>query len=61
MDIKVRAASAIKNLPPFPPVAAKVITLLADDSASMREVAGTLSTGRDALSRGASVGEFGAL
>lgn len=44
MDSTVRAASAIKNLPPFPPVAAKVIALLADDSVSLRAVAGTLST-----------------
>jgi len=44
MDSSVRATAAIKNLPPFPPVAAKVITLLADDSVSFREVADTLNT-----------------
>jgi HD-like signal output (HDOD) protein len=44
MNTSVRAASAIKNLPPFPPVAAKVITLLAGVSVSFREVADTLRT-----------------
>jgi putative nucleotidyltransferase with HDIG domain len=44
VNLSARATSAIKSLPPFPPAAAKVITLLADDSVSLREVAGTLST-----------------
>lgn len=44
MDSSVRAASALKNLPPFPPVAAQVITLLADESVSFRQVADTLKT-----------------
>jgi hypothetical protein len=34
MNTSVRAISAVKNLPPFPPVAAKVINLLTDDSIS---------------------------
>ena len=46
MTIAPRAASALKNLPPFPPVASKVISLLANDSASFPEIADTLS--RDA-------------
>ena len=44
MNTPTRAATAVKNLPPFPPVAAKVINLLADDSVSFREVAETLKT-----------------
>ena len=44
MTSALPAASALKNLPPFPPVAGKVIGLLADDSASFREIADTLST-----------------
>jgi putative nucleotidyltransferase with HDIG domain len=44
MNNAVRATSAVKNLPPFPPVAAKVINLLTEDSISFREVADTLKT-----------------
>ena len=44
MNLSTRAATAVRNLPPFPPVAAKVISLLADDSVSFREVAETLKT-----------------
>lgn len=44
MTSALRAASALKSLPPFPPVAGKVINLLADDSVSLREIADTLST-----------------
>jgi len=44
MHIGVRAAYAIKNLPPFPPVAARVITLLASESVSLPEVADILKT-----------------
>lgn len=44
MNTSVRAASALKNLPPFPPVAAKVMALLQEDSVSFREVANTLNT-----------------
>jgi HD-like signal output (HDOD) protein len=44
MNLRTRAATAVRNLPPFPPVAAKVISLLADDSVSFGEVADTLKT-----------------
>lgn len=44
MTSALRAASALKSLPPFPPVAGKVISLLADESVSFREIADTLST-----------------
>ena len=44
MNTAVRAASALKNLPPFPPVAAKVMALLREESVSFREIADTLKT-----------------
>ena len=44
MNTSVRAASALKNLPPFPPVAAKVMSLLQEGAVSFREVAETLKT-----------------
>jgi len=43
-ESSVPAVAAIKNLPPFPPVAAKVIALLEDGSVSLREVANVLNT-----------------
>jgi putative nucleotidyltransferase with HDIG domain len=46
MTIALRAASALKNLAPFPQVASKVISLLGDDSVSFREIADSLN--RDA-------------
>lgn len=39
-----RSSAALKNLPPYPPVAGKVINLLAGDSVSFQEVADTLKT-----------------
>jgi putative nucleotidyltransferase with HDIG domain len=44
MDTSERAALALKNLPPFPPVAGKVIALLAGDAVSLQEIAATLKT-----------------
>jgi putative nucleotidyltransferase with HDIG domain len=44
MNLSARATSAIKSLPAFPPAAARVITLLADDSVPTRELAAALST-----------------
>jgi HD-like signal output (HDOD) protein len=44
MDTSERAALTLKNLPPFPPVAGKVITLLGSESFSFKEVADTLKT-----------------
>lgn len=44
MDTPERAALALKNLPPFPPVAGKVITLLGSESFSFKEIAATLKT-----------------
>ena len=44
MTRSVRAAAALKNLPPFPQVAAKVANLLANDPISFREIADTLKT-----------------
>ena len=44
MDTSARTASALKNLPPFPPVAAKVMALLQEDSVSFRQIADTLMT-----------------
>ena len=44
MTIAPQAALKLKNLAPFPPVASKVINLLADDSVSFREIADALCT-----------------
>jgi HD-like signal output (HDOD) protein len=44
METSDRAALTLKNLPPFPPVAAKVINLLARESVSLQEIADTLKT-----------------
>lgn len=44
MNTPVQAAVALKNLPPFPPVAAKVMALLQEESVSFRVVADTLNT-----------------
>src|SRR5713226_5848275 len=44
MDTSERAALTFRNLPPFPPVAGKVITLLGTASFSFKEVADTLKT-----------------
>jgi HD-like signal output (HDOD) protein len=44
MDTSERAALVFRNLPPFPPVAGKVITLLGTESVSFKEVADTLRT-----------------
>src|SRR5712692_9054075 len=44
MDTSERAALTLKNLPAFPPVAGKVITLLGSESFSFKEVADTLKT-----------------
>ena len=44
MDTSERAALTLKNLPPFPPVAAKVIALLARESVSLSAVADILKT-----------------
>ena len=44
MDTSERAELTLKSLPPFPPVAAKVIALLARESVSLNEVADTLQT-----------------
>lgn len=41
---KAQAATALKNLPPFPPAAAKALRLLAEESVSFREISDTLST-----------------
>ena len=46
MDTSGAAALTFKNLPPFPPVAAKAIALLASESVSLNAVADTLK--RDA-------------
>lgn len=44
MNTSVQAAAALKNLPPFPPVAAKVMGLLQKESVSIEEIAETLNT-----------------
>jgi len=44
MDTSERAVLALKNLPPFPPVAAKAIHLLAKESVSLQEIAELLKT-----------------
>jgi putative nucleotidyltransferase with HDIG domain len=44
MEISIQAAVALKSLPPFPPVAAKVMAQLRDDTVSFREVSETLKT-----------------
>lgn len=44
MTIAPRAALKLKNLAPFPPVACRVINLLADESVSLRKIADELST-----------------
>jgi putative nucleotidyltransferase with HDIG domain len=44
MSTSVQAAAALKNLPPFPPVAAEVMALLREESVSFREVADKLNT-----------------
>ena len=44
MNTSVQVAVALKNLPPFPPVAAKVMELLHDESATYRRIADTLNT-----------------
>jgi putative nucleotidyltransferase with HDIG domain len=44
MDTSVRAAAVLKNLPPFPPVAARAMSLLASESIVYAEVADTLKT-----------------
>lgn len=44
MNTSVRAASALKSLPPSPPVAAKVMSPMQEGAVSFREVAETLKT-----------------
>src|SRR5712692_4173633 len=44
MDISECAALTLKNLPPFPPVVGKLITLLGNESFSFKEIADTLKT-----------------
>src|SRR5690348_2638631 len=44
MDTSERAALTLKHLPPFPPVAGKLITLLGSESFSFKEIADTLKT-----------------
>ena len=44
MNDTTRAATALKNLPPFPPVVAKVITLLNGEYVSLQVVVDTLKT-----------------
>jgi HD-like signal output (HDOD) protein len=44
MNDSEHAALTLKSLPPFPPVAAKVIALLARESVSLKDVAETLQT-----------------
>jgi putative nucleotidyltransferase with HDIG domain len=44
MDASARAAAALKNLPPFPPVASKAMGLLANEFVVYEEVADTLKT-----------------
>jgi putative nucleotidyltransferase with HDIG domain len=44
MTTALRVAAALKNLPPFPPAAAKALRLLADESVSFREISDTLGT-----------------
>lgn len=44
MNTSVQAAAAFRNLPPFPPVAAKVMTLLQQESVSFRQIADALMT-----------------
>lgn len=44
MSQSVRAPSALRNLPPFPPVAAQVITMLSSEFVSFQAVADTLKT-----------------
>src|SRR5690242_4072909 len=44
MDTSERAALTLKSLPPFPPIAGKVITLLGSESFSFKEVADILKT-----------------
>jgi HD-like signal output (HDOD) protein len=44
MDTSEQAALALRNLPPFPPIAGKVISLLGSESFSFKEIADTLKT-----------------
>jgi HD-like signal output (HDOD) protein len=44
MDKSAQAAIALKNLPAFPPVAAKVMTLLQNEDVSIEDIAETLNT-----------------